>query len=57
MTEAFITATQMEYYFWQAAYDLKSGYKNKALSFLRACFIELIFMIRNKHCIKKIKFK
>ena len=24
MTEAFITATQMEYYFWQAAYDLKS---------------------------------
>mgnify|MGYP000219876678 CR=1 FL=1 len=24
MTEAFIAATQMEYYFWQAAYDLKS---------------------------------
>ncbi|KUY31540.1 thiaminase II [Elizabethkingia ursingii] len=24
MTEAFITATQMEYYFWQAAYELKS---------------------------------
>ncbi|WP_407480640.1 thiaminase II [Elizabethkingia meningoseptica] len=23
MTEAFITATQMEYYFWQAAYELK----------------------------------
>ena len=24
MTEAFITATQMEYYFWQAAYEQKS---------------------------------